>query len=197
MEIRGHLPSYDLLIFTQRSWHYLVLPCFWEKHMKKFLTKIKNRLSSPMEITKEEIFRVGHATFPSEKEAQDYIDSRDKNTSALAANIAALASSELTTVPVLIDGELDFFGNRADYETLSVRGQKLGFISEPFKVLTPAEAIRALEFEDSGLRAEVFEQFIECLVFCNDVAGEEKINWRSLLLMVGQIQISPELLYDD
>jgi hypothetical protein len=159
-----------------------------------------------MQITKKEVFTVDNINFPTEKEAQDYINQRDGVKSTQEFNNQLLDSANEPFVPIYDPEsmEIDIFiftevengGNWKIWKSLR-QDQELRYYTEKLNVICADEFMeRFKECPSIYLGTNEWNAFLRGIIHLNEKA-QNPLDWREVIELIGQMQVTPEHIYND
>jgi len=159
-----------------------------------------------MQIQKSEVYKIEGLSFNSQKEAEEYLAQKQKGELNIQSNIQLLDNVGGEFIPVYDPEEesIDIFikqrnkagGNWEDWMGL-VKDREIRYYEQPLQVLTYDEFMREFKKNSSiYIGNNEWNSFIRGVIFINENA-KIPLDWREVIELIGNMQVTPEYIYSD
>ena len=158
------------------------------------------------QIIKKETFEVDSRFFSSEKDALAYIEQKNNKEAIDKHNAALLESDGREFVPVYDPEEqsIDIFiktkfensGNWKWWKSL-VKDRELRYYDEKLKLLTNDEFMEEFrKYPSIYIGTNEWNAFLHGIAYINENA-KNPLDWKEVVGLIGQMQVTPEHIYDN
>jgi hypothetical protein len=159
-----------------------------------------------MKIKKVEAYEVNGTRFNSQKEAEKYVELKQKEDITLEENKHLLETNGSLTIPVYIreENSIDIFvkrrnaagGNWEDWVSLIGDKELRYYGGESLQILQPDEFMEELRKCPSiYIGTNQWSDFIQGVININE-KSKFPLDWREVIDMIGQMQVMPEYIYE-
>lgn len=158
------------------------------------------------QIIKKETFEVDGRGFRSEKDAQDYINQRDNEKIIQEYNSQLLESHgglfipiydpEEQSIDIFIKTEIENSGGWSWWKSL-IDNRELRYYDKKLNILTNDEFMEEFKKHPSlYIESNQWNSFIMGIIYLNENA-KNPLDWRELIELAGQMQVTPQYIYND
>lgn len=158
------------------------------------------------QIIKRESFEVDGRYFPSEEAALAYVKQRenkkeieDHNANLLESHggvFIPIYDPEEESIDIFIKTEIENAGNWRWWKSL-IKDRELRYYDEKLTVLTNDEFMGELKkYPSLYIGTNEWNSFLHGITYINENA-KNPLDWREVIGLIGQMQVTPEHIYSD